>query len=160
HHCSDQHRLASIAVGEQAPNGAQERERETRGTARGTRPEGQLVRIRDAQGLDVEREEGKGEGEAEDGGELSEPEHGQVPAPAGQRRGRRGRERLAGQPRVSNRRAGLIGSSRTTASGRSCRIASSTALAIAAGAGMVPLSPAPLKPSGLWGVGVPSETSS
>ena len=42
----------------------------------------------------------------------------------------------------------------TRTPGLACRRASSMALLSAAGAGMVPLSPAPLKPSGLASVGV------
>src|SRR5207245_4031248 len=58
------------------------------------------------------------------------------------------------RPRISTMRSDVIGSRSTTASARRLRSASSTALAIAAGTGMVPLSPAPLNPSGFASVGV------
>src|SRR5438477_11088853 len=63
-------------------------------------------------------------------------------------------------PRISTMRSDVMGRRSTTASGLRLRSASSTAFEIAAGAGIVPLSPAPLKPSGFASVGVDMWTSS
>src|SRR5438270_9931233 len=106
-----------------------------------------------------DREKREREAEPEDRHELGEPQRGEVAAPVHSTRvdrrrrlARVGRQRY--EPRISTIRSDVIGRRSTTASGLRLRSASSTAFEMAAGAGIVPLSPAPLNPSGFASVGV------
>src|SRR5882724_9626917 len=63
--------------------------------------------------------------------------------------GRGSLDRVVYPLKISTIRSDVIGRRSITASGLRLRRASSTAFEIAAGAGIVPLSPAPLNPSGL-----------
>src|SRR5258707_406492 len=81
-HGADQHRLAPVPVAEDPPDGAGNRHRQPGHAARGRRPEVEVMSLRHAEvPRDGDRKGWESEAETEDGGELGEPQRGQVSPP-------------------------------------------------------------------------------